>query len=74
MSEPHYYHVATPEGLDFTFIGGPLVDGGDGFVTLTAPDGRPLLRVRREWVRESSRAEAAERILADRRAPRAPLN
>jgi len=70
-----YYHVLTPEGLSMTFIGGPVLPGDDeDHVWLTTPDNKPLFRVRREHVRESSREDTVRRLLADMRAARMRSN
>jgi hypothetical protein len=74
MKPPSYYLVETPEAT-LTFIGSVQHDPlAPGLVWLCAPGGRSLFQCPTKWVSESTREQTVERILADRRASRAPLN
>jgi hypothetical protein len=64
MKTIHYFHVQTPE-VSLTWIGGPLQADGD-CVWLTKPNGEPVLRVRREWVTESTPEQTMERLTSDK--------
>lgn len=67
MKQPtvNHYLVETP-AMCFTFVGQAEPDGE--FIWLCALNGKRLLRVPREQVRESSPEETAHRIVEDRRA------
>jgi hypothetical protein len=74
MSTPQYYLVETPE-VSFTFIGTVQHDPlAPGLVWLCTPDGQQLLQCPAGYVTESTREQAAERIMADLRAHRARRN
>ena len=60
----HYFRVSKPSGA-FTFIGGPIKPGSPGKVWLCQPDGEPVLEVRAECVKPTTRQETAKRIQAD---------
>jgi phage major head subunit gpT-like protein len=68
-----YYHVTHPSGT-LTFFGGPLRSAGPLHVWLTAPDGRPLLRVPAHMVVPVTLEQEAQRIVEERRASKAPWN
>jgi hypothetical protein len=76
MKHPFHFLVSIPEaGLALTWIGGePRASKSAGKVWLTSPDGRPVLEVERRHVQPSTPEQTAERIIQDRRAPKAPLN
>jgi len=76
MKHPFHFLVSLPEtGLAMTWIGGELkASRTPGRVWLTSPDGRPVLEVERRHVQPSTPEQTAERIIQDRRAPKAPLN
>ncbi len=71
-----YYLVKDAEtGISMTIIGGPLKPSANPeHVWITRPDGERLFEVKRSCIRPSSREELAQRILADARAAKAPLN
>jgi hypothetical protein len=69
----NFYHVTHPGGT-FSFIGGPLRSAGPLHVWLTAPDGRPLLRVPANSVVPVTLEQEAQRIAEERRASSAARN
>lgn len=60
MRNAFMFHIQTPEGLSFTWIGGGLKRSKrPTHVWLTKPTGEPLLELPQAYVRPIDRAEAA---------------
>ena len=72
MSTALFYLVQTPE-VSMTFIGGPL-PADPGYVWLTNPSGKPVFKVKECYVQQSTKEEAAQRMIEDRRHAKARYN
>ncbi len=68
-----FLYVQTPEG-SMTLIGATMKDDGPGYVTIYGRDGKPMMRLPRQYVRESNAQETAERIRQDKLAANAWRN
>jgi hypothetical protein len=73
MSTALFYLVQTPE-VSMTWIGGELIPADNGHVWLTNPSGKPVFKVPSTYVKPSTKEEAAQRILDDKRAAKAKYN
>jgi hypothetical protein len=66
----HYYSVQTPDGAALLWMGGLLQRSSVGcnVVWLTTPAGKPLWWVTEDCVKPLTREQAAELLLAQRKA------
>ncbi len=73
MNTALFYLVQTPE-VSLTWIGGPLLPAEPGHVWLTNPSGKPVLKVPKDYVQQTTKEQTAQRIINDKRAAKAKYN